>query len=229
MKGLIARYAQGMAPKKGQPALESRIYDDITPGTRTVLAPFTGWLDAFGWGAGASGSCGGTACGNSGAAGYTRQRVTRGQPITYTVGTKGAAATATNPGNAGTASSVTINGRTGTSNGGPVSTASAVAAAATATGWDYNRTGGLGALVGGVDGTSGEAGGASGNDLGGGAPGFTDLPRALRGGDGGLGSAGVPLAGAEPGGGGGANTGGTAVSGTGGAGRVVLIFTRALL
>ena len=229
MRGLVGRYSQNLNGRKPQPALEIRIVDDITPGSRTVYAPFTGWLDAFGWGAGASGSCGGTACGNSAAAGYLRQRVTRGQAITYTVGTRGAGASATNPGNAGTATSLTIGARVCTSNGGAVSTISAVAAAATASGWDYNRTGGLGALVGGADGTSGEGGGVSGNDLGGGAPGFSDLPLALRGGDGGLGSTGVPVPGAEPGAGGGANTNGTAVSGAGGPGKVLLIFERALL
>lgn len=227
MRGLIGSYSQRLAPKPISPPLQFKIVDDVTPGSRSIYAPFSCTARIWAWGGGGAGATGGTGCGNSGAAGYMEVLVRRHQRIDYTVGAGGSAPAATTPGNPGTATSVTVGTRTAIANGGFGGGLSSVDAAATASGFDVGRAGGVGAIQGGTEGTSGVGGGGSGNDMGGGAPGFADQDIALRGGAGGL-SAGFFSAdsGREPGGGGGAQPAGLAFSGAGGAGKVFILFAR---
>jgi hypothetical protein len=232
MRGMVGRYAQGMAPKKGQPALETRVVDDNVSGSRTSTAPFTGTAFVFLWGGGGSGAAGATPSGGGGAgACYAKFRVTRNQVLSYTVGAAGASASGAD-GNAGGTSSLTFQSKALSATGGGagllVGTGGAGGAGLRGRCEPQRRAGGNG-TSGSVAGTNGGAAGSSGG--GGGAAGFTDQlgPTGAAGTAGGVSSGAILDRADTPGGGGGGNGNGAGGSSAGGKGRVIIIYTRALL
>lgn len=187
--------------------------DFTTPGAATFTAPFNMVAEVFCWGGGAAGANGGPGNPGSGAgACMKRVSLATGQQLALNIGAGGTPLGAGAGVNPGTASTVTFpDGSTMTATGGQV------AAGGTATGGEYNRSGGA-LHAAGVNGGPAGANGSSANG-GGGAGGFSDLftsPPALLGGGGGIGgsgSGGGGNAGLSPGGG-----GGGALNGGGGPG-----------
>jgi hypothetical protein len=199
-------------------------------GTGSVTVLRHGWALIYLLGVGGSGEASAGRGGGGGAALYRRVRVTPGQIISWTLGTPGAAAPTSTPGNDGTDSTVTTpTGLVLKAGAGKGGTSVAPGAGGVATGGDINRNGGAGGTFAGngvgagLGGGNGGAGSGNGGGGGGGA-GFSDVGSALAGGSGGAGPSG---AGALYGGGGGGTVSGTGFdSGAGVGGRLVIWFVR---
>lgn len=217
LRGLVA---QGMSGRKPGSALSlSDLPIVAATGSGVATASWDCWALIYAWGPGGSG---GSGSGNSGAPGgggggalFKRLRLSRGQTISYSVGTPGAGATTDTPGNSATDTTVTLPTgvvlTAGGGKGGPLTLGTASGLGGASVGGDLNRTGS-------------DGGSYSGTRAGGNGAGFADLVSSF---GGGLGSAGgTTVAGSAPGGG----SGGIAVAGTtgaGGAGKIIIVLVRA--
>lgn len=204
-----------LVERKRQPLQTHQVLDDRTAGSRSSTAPYTGTAFIYLWGGGGSGRWGSGGKGGGGAgATYMRVRVVRGQIIPYTIGAAGTQAGSDGTdGSDGGDSTLTTPGRAMTAGGGKAGTASA-GAGGTASGGDTN-----------VSGTT-----ADGSGNGGASASFSATTGVL-------GSSGTPVVSSSgvavltPQFGGGSGNQGNAfgIAAPGGAGRVLIIYTRALL
>lgn len=200
-------------PKRQPGALvEVLSITDASTGSGSVTAQRRCVAMIYAWGAGGSGWAGGSSAGKggSGAALYKRLRLNRGQSLSYSIGSGGAAVADdgnTHPGNPGGPTTIMLpQGVQLVAGGGSGGAGGVAGAGGTATGGDVNRAG----------------------TPGGSAPGFTDVIGYLAGGlAGNSGFSGG--AGTVPGGPGGAGSSGNgSVSGMGAGGRAFIILVRTL-
>jgi hypothetical protein len=157
-----------------------QVLDTTTPGAGIFTAVASGILTIVAWGPGASGSSavgGATPGGNAGGAVYKRIRLTKGQTISYLVGSAGASVTGAN-GNSATDTTIALpNGNQLIAQGG---LALGVSTLSTGIGGDLNRKGGKGGNPSPAPGSPGEDGSPGGAPAtngsgGGGAAGFDSI------------------------------------------------------
>lgn len=193
------------------PTIDMQVVDDITAGSRTATVPFNCVAYVFVWGSGGSGGSGARNGGGGAGGAYLKERLKKGDVLSYTVAAGAGASGANTDGNAGNASSITTPSRSMTANGGGAGTGSA-GAGGSASGGDVNRTGSTATTDGGAAATFADLGLFPG---GVGTAGFSQAVSGVNNGPAGGGGTGRN-----------ANTGGT--SGATGAGRVLIIYARTL-
>lgn len=199
--------------------LRPRLYRITSQGPAaafSIAANYSGYVDIFLWGGGASGVGNATPAGGSGAAVYRRVAIKKGQVISGTIGAKGAGSLGAR--NAGADSTITYpDGLTATAGGAPNDGSGGIAIAS----GDTVKRDGSAATMAGTDG-GGSAGstGGGGEQGGAGPPGFVSYVTGLTYGIGGTsgGSA------ATMSGGGNGNSGGA--SGAGGDGVLLAYWYR---
>lgn len=227
LRGFVNQSMSGKKPPSASRADAAQMVDTATPGAGSLTVARNGVALIYLEGPGGSGDAASRGGGGGGAALCKKFRVTKGQVLSWTVGTPGAAAANPAPGNDGSDTTLTLpNGVVLTAGAGKGGAASG-GLGGIASGGDVNRTGGAGGSSGGAGSSAPDAGGGAGGASGvgsggGGGAGFGDIGSPLAGGPGSAGASNSGAGGAYGGGSG----AGSFSTGAGGSGRVLIWIVR---